>query len=402
MRHNFETQGNVHQPARRAFVTKTVTKVVLTAFFLLGTYFVTLSADEKVNSDATKSDSPAPAASALPAAATTTAPLPQASFGNYPAPDEMYSQIYALEKEFPENARVFEYGKSVEGRPLLAVRISLDLNSERPAASVLGNIHGNEWIGNRAAMAVARRLLEGRASEPWIAALLAKMDFYILPCLNPDGYYKTWQSLADPSIPPRNARKNAHKVDLNRNFPLPGKRTVDMSLAGSDNPDNERYTGPAPYSEPETAALRDFFTVHPVFASVDFHSNWANIFPPKCNSGACEKNFHKMCAAGEAKQTHTKYPCVSNRHVDSFSGELEDTLFYDFGAMAVCWEIFTESGGNEQAKRLKGFFWESNPEDIDYWTSNEQDAAIAALGAAYDITGGKPLPENLRKVEMRK
>jgi len=322
------------------------------------------------------------------------------SFGAYPAPQVMYDEIYALEKNYPANAKVIEYGKSVQGRPLLAVKISLDLAKDKPAAVLAANIHGNEWIGNRMAMAAAHRLLEGRESDPWIASMLAKMDFYVLPCINPDGYFKTQETLADPSIPTRNARKNAHKVDLNRNFPLPGERTMTIGMAGSDDPDHERYQGPAPYSEPETAAVRDFFAAHRnIFAAVDFHCNWATIFPPKCNSSECDRNFKKMCAAGIAKQTISKYACVAQRHVDTFTGEMEDALYYDFGAMAVCMEISPVSLGTEQKKRLGHVFWEMNPEDIGAWVGNDRDAALAMLDAAFDITGGKPLPADKLKVE---
>lgn len=324
------------------------------------------------------------------------------AFGDYPDIDGMYEEIYRLEKDFPENAKVVEYGKSAQGRPLLAVKISLDLSGEKPSAAVSGNIHGNEWIGNRVAMAAARRLLEGRLNDEWIAGLLGRMDFYVLPCLNPDGYFKTQTWLEKEKMPARVARKNAHGVDINRNFPLPAARTVDIEMAGSDDPDSERYTGPAPYSEPESAAIRDFFASHTIFAAVDLHSNWGTIFPPKCNSGKCEAKFRKMCAAAALKQAAVKYPCVIGRHVDSFSGEMEDALFYDFGVMAVCWEVFTQAAAQEQEGRLKNPFWAINPADIRKWADNDTDAILAAIAEAYDITGGKPFPPELRKVEGTK
>lgn len=324
------------------------------------------------------------------------------AFGDYPDLKGMYEEIYKLEKDFPGNAKVIEYGRSVQGRPLLAVRISLDLADTKPAAAVSGNIHGNEWIGNRVAMGVARRLLEGRESDAWITGLLGRVDFYVLPCLNPDGYFKTESWLTKESMPARVARKNAHGVDINRNFPLPATRTVNIEMAGSADPDSERYTGPSPYSEPESAAIRDFFAARTIFAAVDLHSNWGTIFPPKCNSGKCEAKFKKMCAAAAGKQAAVKYPCVIGRHVDSFSGEMEDALFYDFGVMAVCWEVFTQAAGQDQEGRLKNPFWAINPVDIQMWVDNDRDGILAAIDAAYDITGGKPIPPELRKVEGTK
>lgn len=326
--------------------------------------------------------------------------LAEETYGDYPAPDAMVDEIYALERDFPEHARIIEYGRSVLDRPLLAVRIAADLNVDKPEAMVAAAIHGNEWIGNRMAMAAALRLLRDRESDPWISGMLDKMDFIIIPCINPDGYYRTQDIYKDITIPWRNGRKNANRVDLNRNFPLPGERTADIAMAGvEDDPDHERYTGPHPYSEPETIALRDFLSSQHIFASVDLHSNWGTIFPPKCNSGTCEKQFKKMCDAAIERQMHNKYPCVMSRHADSFSGEMEDTLFYDFGIMPLCWEVFPTGIAEEQHERLAHTFWGQNPEDINYWVENDRDAILAALEAAFEITKGSPVPEKFRKVK---
>ena len=311
----------------------------------------------------------------------------------------MVAETRALAADYPAIAQIIEFGTSVQGRPLLAVRIAGDLSVQKPPALITAAIHGNEWIANRVAMAAALRLLNGAGQDPWIDSLLARMDFYVIPCMNPDGYYKTWDMLTDAAIPWRNGRKNANRVDVNRNFPLPGKRTLDVAMAGvDDDPDHERYTGPEPYSEPESRAIRDLAAARAFFAAVDLHSNWGTIFPPKCNSKGCEKQFQKMCDAGIARQQHVKYPCVMAYNVDSFSGEMEDALFYDFGVMAVCWETFTTRAADELMQRKRNIFWSQNPEDIAYWTDNDADAVLAALEAAFEITGGNPVPAAHRKV----
>jgi hypothetical protein len=326
-----------------------------------------------------------------------------APYGDYSDPEAMYGEIYALAKEYPGFVTVGEYGRSVEGRPLLYIRIARPDGGPRAEALVAANIHGNEWVGNRMAMAVAKRLLSGGDSDPWISSLLDKIDFWILPCINPDGYNKTWAERDNGNALWADMRKNAHGVDPNRNFPLPAERTVDMEMAGSSDPNSIRYTGPAPYSEPETKAIRDFVKGRRFFAAIDFHSNWGTLFPPKCNGAACEKQFKKMLAAATAKQVHSKYQIVAAWQVDSFSGEMEDALFYDFGVMAVCWEIFTQGAANEQQKNpaLRNVFWSLNPKDINYWVENDRDAALAAIESAYAITGGNPIPDNLRKVRLK-
>lgn len=325
------------------------------------------------------------------------------SFGDYPHPEKMFAEILELKDKYPGWVTVGEIGRSGKDRPLYYIRIARPDGSERAEALFAANIHGNEWIGNRVAMSIARRLLEGGDSDPWIASLLDRIDFWILPCINPDGYFTTWEKRGDDKAAWTDMRKNAAGVDINRNFPLPAERTVNIEMAGSDDPGSIRYTGPHPYSEPETRAIRDFVAGRRFFAAIDFHSAWGVVFPPKCNGKACEKQFSKMLAPAIVRQPHVKYTIGMAWQVDSFSGEMEDTLFYDYGIMAVCWEIFTQPAAKKQQENpeLSHPFWSMNPADIGYWIENDRDAALAAIENAYETTGGKPVPEKPRQVRLK-
>lgn len=111
-------------------------------------------------------------------------------------------------------------GHSAGGHPILAVRVG-DPASERKAL-VVGCIHGDECAG----VAVTRRLARLRADS---------VDLWIVHDLNPDGH----------AI---GVRQNGRGVDLNRNFasewvPL-GRRW------------DPQYSGPRPFSEPETRIVR--------------------------------------------------------------------------------------------------------------------------------------------------
>jgi len=322
---------------------------------------------------------------------------------DYPSHDEMVAEMFALKSSAPDYVQIGEIGKSVQGRPIYFFKISRPGEKAKSEALVAANIHGNEWIGNRVAMSMAKRILRDKASDPWISSLLDDVDFWFLPCINPDGYVRTWEELDNDDAEWAHMRKNANGVDLNRNFPLPAERTVDMDLAGSNDPAHIRYMGPYPYSEPETRAVRDFVASRSFFAAIDFHSNWAVFFPPKCNGNACGARFKDMLEAARDRQPHLKYPTVAAWRVDSFSGEMEDTLFYEYGVMAVCWEVFPETAAKEQQQTLdlKHPFWSMNPYDIEYWVKNDSDAALAAIERAHKITGGAPVPENARKVKLK-
>jgi hypothetical protein len=141
-------------------------------------------------------------------------------------------------------AQPFVLGSSVQGREILGVRLTAPGDpADRARVLVDGGIHGNEVYGAEAAMYLASWLVENAASNATATRVLDNIDLRIVFLLNPDG------RAAD-------ARENAHRVDLNRNFdvdfgnpnPLCRSQSVDPAVP-------YYYAGPEPLSEPETSAL---------------------------------------------------------------------------------------------------------------------------------------------------
>jgi murein peptide amidase A len=133
-------------------------------------------------------------------------------------------------------------GRSVEGRPLTAVRIGDPLAPRR--VLVVGAVHGDEPGGRRVTRALLRR--RPPAGAQW----------WIVRDLNPDGAS-------------RGTRTNAHGVDLNRNFPHRWRRGA-----------RGRYwPGRRAASEPETRwAMRLTRSVRP-HATVWLHQPYGTTVP---------------------------------------------------------------------------------------------------------------------------
>ncbi len=129
------------------------------------------------------------------------------------------------------------YGRSVEGRDLF-VHGRGDLAG---GVLLLGGLHGDE----RATSLLLESFLEERLGfgKPFPGLGVA-----VIPVANPDGYA-------------RRSRYNANRVDLNRNF---GKNW---------NAASEEPPGPAPWSEPESRALRDLILEERPSRIVSLH--WA-------------------------------------------------------------------------------------------------------------------------------
>jgi hypothetical protein len=123
---------------------------------------------------------------------------------------------------------VTEIGRSVEGRPINAIRVGMGSRM----VVVAGAIHGSEGNTTVLVEEMAVRLVDDAESLP------RDVSLFLVPGLNPDGLAKR-------------SRYNARGVDLNRNWDTSNWRSDEAA-----SPDGARGTGGSfPFSEPETAAF---------------------------------------------------------------------------------------------------------------------------------------------------
>jgi protein MpaA len=138
-------------------------------------------------------------------------------------------------------------GRSVDHRAITVVQVGDPAGTR--VALVVGVIHGDERAGLRIAKAIKSRAV----ADP---VALAGTQLWVIPSVNPDGQRA-------------HTRKNAHGVDLNRNFPYRWHRDVPHS--------NGYYPGPHPASEPETRALMAFARRIQPDLSIWYHQPWAAV-----------------------------------------------------------------------------------------------------------------------------
>ena len=132
-------------------------------------------------------------------------------------------------------------GRSAEGRAIRAKQIG-DPAGEH-VVLVVGLIHGNEKAG--------LRIIDRIAAAP---PALQGSQLWLITTINPDGQRV-------------NRRKNAHGVDLNRNFPFRWR-------PGGKAKSSEFYPGPKPASEPETKAVMRFASRIGPDVSIWYHQDW--------------------------------------------------------------------------------------------------------------------------------
>jgi hypothetical protein len=184
------------------------------------------------------------AAAAVPATSTTAAiatslptltPLPSSTASPAPTGE-------ATATATPSGPRTEVIGYSAQNNPIEAVRFGDGGN----AVVFIGGLHAGAAPGT---VTLANRAIGHFSDNP--DAVPAAVTLYIIPSANPDSPYEPGELAG---------RLNANDVDLNRNWGC--EWVEDAMWRGNVIPGSG---GPAPFSEPETVALRDFLLdVNPV------------------------------------------------------------------------------------------------------------------------------------------
>lgn len=262
----------------------------------------------------------------------------------YKSYQETVDFFYAAQKSFPNIFRVEVIGKTWEERNIIVVSISKDLKTAdtKPALFYTGTVHAREWVGIELAAGFGQYILEHIEYDPVLHEALSNATLYMVPCANPDGFE---YSRTHFSFWRKNRRQNADGtfgVDLNRNF--------NVGYAPSKNTSSNVYSGPNPFSEPETIALKEFVENHPnISIALDYHSQ-GNVFFPAHNfkhEDALEATDLNTLAANMAEEVRK----VSGREYGVHMGKPPVNLlsgcgrefYFSLGALALTVEVGTRN-----------------------------------------------------------
>ncbi|HVP11723.1 MAG TPA: M14 family zinc carboxypeptidase [Phycisphaerae bacterium] len=334
-------------------------------------------------------------------------------FDDYKNLDAVNAKMNAMAADRPDLASVFDIGVTQQSRHIYGIRIT-GPGSNKPAVLFNGCHHAREWISVMVPMWIADRLVYQYDTDPSIQSIVNRVEFFIIPVVNLDGYVYTWTTY-------RLWRKNrrpplfgtCYGVDDNRNY-----ATGWGGEGASGDPCDEEYYGPAAFSEPETAAMRDFAIAHPqIVASQSYHS-FAQLFMspygytstlPADNPAflevdtACAQAIlavHGVSYASGPIYT-TIYPASGNdvdwyyahEGIFSFTTELRDTGMYGFELppdqiIPTCEENFAAAMylAEWSANPVKFSFPAGQPARLDPNTSTNLTVKITAVGGVVNPT----------------
>ena len=204
-------------------------------------------------------------------------------------------------------------GTSVQGRGILAYTYGTGSTT----LMFVGGIHGGyEWNS----VLLSYELIDYLEANP--ESVPRNMKIIVIPSANPDGVYEVIGvegRFALTDVPEKTklglGRFNAHSVDLNRNFDCKWK--PESKWRG-----NTVSAGTAPFSEPESQAIRDIITEQQPEAVVFLHSQSNAVYASECESGILHETRTVMSLYAEA----SGYPAVDSFDAYEITGDAEGWL----------------------------------------------------------------------------
>ncbi len=171
---------------------------------------------------------------------------PGVNFGRFHSYQEIVDTFNIIALNNPNLVRLDTIGRSVQNRILLAMKITDNAGVDEHEPRILwdATTHGNENIGTEVCLYLVRHLLLNYGVDPLITNLVNTREIWIIPIVNPDGMVAR-------------SRGNANGVDLNRDYGY-------LWDTG--------WGSPAPFSQPEILAIRNFTQRAPFVIYTTYHS----------------------------------------------------------------------------------------------------------------------------------
>jgi murein tripeptide amidase MpaA len=174
----------------------------------------------------------------------------------YPTYSQYVALIDSFVNNYPSICKLEEFGQSVEGRKLLVLKISDNVNTkeEEPEFFYTSTMHGDETTGYVLMLRLIDYLLSNYGADARVTNLVDNTEIWINPLSNPDGTYSPGDNEISGDAN-GSTRFNSNGVDLNRNFPDP--------ILG-EHPDGEAW-------QTENIAMMNFLENHNFVLSANFH-----------------------------------------------------------------------------------------------------------------------------------
>jgi murein tripeptide amidase MpaA len=339
-------------------------------------------------------------------------------FTNYKTLDQVNAKLTAMQVDRPDLVTPLDLGTTLEGRHIYGIRIT-GPGANKFAVQFNGCHHAREWISVMVPMWIADKLVYTYDSDPNIHSLVNRLEIFIIPVVNVDGYAYSWTTgnrLWRKNRRPPPSGCTCYGVDDNRNYSV-GWGTGGASTYCCD----EDYQGTAAFTELESQAMRNFTLAHAnIVATESYHSysqlimspwGYTSALPPdNATFIAMDQAMHDLVLAVHGVQydygpIYTTIYQASGSDVDwyyghdpnlpifSFTTELRDTGTYGFELPAnqivpTCEENFPAALylADWSANPIKFSFPNGLPSRLDPNTPQNVQVKIVAIRGTIDTS----------------
>jgi hypothetical protein len=300
------------------------------------------------------------------------------TFVKYPTYPQYVEMMAYFAGTYPEICRLDTFGRSQQGRLLLALKISDNAQMDEPEARFLytSTMHGDELVGYPLMLRLISTLLTRYGSDSEVSALVDNLAIWINPLANPDGtYYPDNDTSVACSI-----REAPGGRDLNRDFP-------DPSLPEADD-----TTGRAP----ETRAMMEFLRKQRFTLSANIHSGeevvnypWDHTYDLHADDG-----WFRFVSREYADEARAADPGYMALFTDGITNGAEWYRIYGGRQDYVNYYL----GGREITLELSHDYRLPSAQLDAYWQKNERSllnymaqCMYGIRGRVTDLSSGEPL-----------
>jgi carboxypeptidase T len=217
-----------------------------------------------------------------------------------------------------------------ENRPIYHVKISDNPGQDEagePKVLYTAIHHAREPMSLMETVFFMWYLLDNYQVNPEIQYIVNHMQLYFVPCINPDGYvYNQTTNPNGGGMWRKNRRLNSggsYGVDLNRNYSY-GWGTTGTSFSQS----NDTYCGIAPFSEPETQAMRWLVQNNNFITAFNAHTYAEDILFPIGTTNAEFADHHdyfQTCTNHMVE--YNGYSAIKSSGLYPASGDSDDYMY---------------------------------------------------------------------------
>jgi hypothetical protein len=285
-----------------------------------------------------------------------TAMRADAGYRNY---DQILARLKALAAKHPEFATLHDIGDSWETTAGKAKRdiwaLRLTTGGSKPNVTIAGCHHAREIVTPELTLKMAEHLVEGYGTDAEATALVDSREIWIIPLVNPDAHSRAvggadWRKNANNET----GGKRRIGVDLNRNYDIAWGTVGD-----SGNPEADTFRGKAPFSEPETQAIRDQLTKHKPVVYLTYHSFSNSVMWPWDHKEEPPPNPN-LAQLGKQLGAKSGYDAYQGCDMYLNSGDDVDWAFAKLGSLSYTVEVGSWSDGFMPSFSKLAGFWEKN------------------------------------------